>query len=150
MQTIDYPLVLIFLTGMLGIWKAIPVGLAFNTNPLLIWLMTSAGASVSVLVLYFFGKKIREWVIRRRERITNKGKEARAKQLLKKYGVFGLGFMGTLFMGPQMTIILGLIIVKSHVKLLYWTIAGIIVWSFIITYLGVGGINLVQILSELV
>lgn len=148
MQTIDYPIILIFLTGMLGIWKAIPLGLAFNTNPVLIWLMTSAGASASVIILYFFGKQIRDYIIGKRENKTNKGKEARAKQLLKKYGVFGLGFIGTLLMGPQMTIVIGLIIAKSHTKLLYWTLSGIFVWSFVITYLGVCGIDLVQRLSE--
>ena len=149
MQTMEYPLILIFLTGMLGIWKAVPVGLAFGTNPVLIWLMTSLGASTAVIILYFFGKRIREYIISKRKNKKNKRKETRAKQLLEKYGVFGLGFLGTLLMGPQMTIILGLIIVKSHVKLLYWTLSGIFVWSFILTYLGVGGIDLVQKLSDI-
>jgi len=149
MQTIDYPLIIIFFTAMLGIWKAIPLGLAFNANPILIWLTTVAGASFSVFVLYFFGKQIREYIIKKRENKTNKGKEARAKQLLDKYGMFGLGFIGTFLMGPQMTIILGLIIVKSDTKLLYWTICGIFVWSFVITYMGVGGIDLVQKISEM-
>jgi len=65
----------------------------------------------------------------KRENIKNRRKEARASKLLEKYGVFGLGFIGTLLMGPQMTIVLGLLIVKSHKKLLYWTLVGIIVWS---------------------
>jgi len=134
---------------MLGIWKSVPVGLAFSINPVLIWLLTSAGASVAVLVLYFFEKKIRNYINRKREHKTNKSKEARAKQLLEKYGVFGLGFIGTFLMGPQMTMILGLIIVKSHTKLLYWTLSGIFVWSFVITYLGVGGIDLVQKIIEM-
>jgi len=149
MQSIDYQLILIFLTGMLGIWKAVPLGLAFSINPVLIWLLTSAGASFSVFILYFFGKQIREYIIKKRESITNKGKEARAKQLLEKYGVFGLGFIGTLLMGPQMIIILGLIIVKSPTKLLYWTLSGIFVWSLVLTYLGVGGIDLVQLVSDM-
>ena len=69
--------------------------------------------------------------------------------MLEKYGVFGLGFLGTLVMGPQMTIILGLIIVKSHQKLLYWTLAGIFFWSLILTFLGLGGIDLVKKISEI-
>jgi hypothetical protein len=52
-------------------------------------------------------------------------------------------------MGPQMTIVLGLIIVKSQKRLLYWTLSGIFVWSFILTYLGVGGIDLAQKISEM-
>jgi len=127
---------------MLGIWKAVPVGLAFNIHPLGIWLTTSAGAAASVLILYFFGKQLREYILKKRQRIKNRKKEARASRLLEKYGVFGLGFIGTLLMGPIMTIVLGLIIVQSHKKLLNFTIIGIFFWTLVLTYLGYGGLSL--------
>jgi membrane protein DedA with SNARE-associated domain len=149
MQNIVYPLIIVFLTGMLGIWKAVPVGLAFNLHPVFIWLLTSAGASCAVFILYFFGKQIRAYILRKRGHLKHRRKEVRATKLLEKYGVFGLGFFGTLLMGPIMTIAIGLVIVKSHKKLLYSTLAGIFTWSLVLTYLGLGGIDLARKLNEL-
>ena len=78
-----YKYVLIFLTGLLGIWKAVPVGLAFGTHPFMIWLLTSAGAVLAVLILNFFGSKIRAYIQKRREGKKNKKKEARAAKLFE-------------------------------------------------------------------
>lgn len=144
-----YPYLIVFLTGITGIWKAVPVGLAFNMHPIAIWLCTSLGSIFAVVILYFFGKHIRAYILRKRENVKNRKKEVRASNLLEKYGVFGLGFFGTLLMGPIMTIVLGLIIVESHKKLLFWTLLGILTWSFVLTYLGIGGVDLVQKLSEI-
>jgi len=137
-----YPYLIVFIAGMTGIWKAVPVGVAFKMGPLGIWLSTSGGAALAVLILYFFGKKIREYIVRKRKNTKNKKKEARASKLLEKYGVFGLGFLGTLLMGPNMTIILGLIIVESHKKLLIWTLAGILIWSLALTILAQTSVEL--------
>ncbi|MEZ5083511.1 MAG: hypothetical protein R2750_08685 [Bacteroidales bacterium] len=41
-----------------------------------------------------------------------------------------------------MTIIIGLVIVKSQKHLLYWTLAGVVVWSLVLTFTGVFSIEL--------
>ena len=45
-------------------------------------------------------------------------------------------------MGPNMTIILGMVVVKDPKKLLYWTLIGIIVWSLVLTIIAVVSIDL--------
>lgn len=137
---IDY--VLIFLMGMLGIWKAIPLGLLLKAHPVFIFLMTILGASLSVLILFFFGNKIRAYILQKRAKKENHNKENRVAKLFGKYGAAGLGFLGCLLMGPNMTIILGMVVVKSQKKLLYWTLAGIVVWSFVLTTIAVISIDL--------
>jgi membrane protein DedA with SNARE-associated domain len=123
----------VFLMGLLGIWKAVPLGFVLNIHPLGIFLMTSSGAIIAVFILYFFGGKIRNYILKKRERGGKRQKENRATRLFEKYGAAGLGFLGCLLMGPNMTIILGLVIVKSQKKFLFWTVAGIIVWTLLLT-----------------
>lgn len=137
---IDY--VLIFLMGMLGIWKAVPFGLLLKAPPVAIFFMTSMGAAAGVLILFFFGGKIRNFVLRRRSVKHKNARENSAAKLFAKYGVAGLGFLGCLIMGPNMTIILGMVAVKSQKKLLYWTLAGVIVWSMLLTLIAVISIDL--------
>ncbi|MBN2174629.1 MAG: small multi-drug export protein [Bacteroidales bacterium] len=128
-----YNSLIVFLTGILGIWKAIPVGLLLKLNPPMIFFMTASGAIVGVSLLYFFGNRIRIYISNRRTKKGKTGKERKAAHLLEKYGVPGLGFFGCLIMGPNMTIILGLILVKSRKQLYWWTVAGIIAWSLVLT-----------------
>jgi membrane protein DedA with SNARE-associated domain len=142
-----YPYVIVFITGMAGIWKAVPVGVAFQLNAVETWISTSAGASVAVFILYFFGKKIRDAIMRKLQKKKNSKKEARASKLLEQYGVAGLGFIGTLLMGPNMTLIIGLIITKSHKKLFYWTLIGIAVWSLALSLLAGASLELFQKLT---
>lgn len=143
---IDYSL--IFLMGMLGMWKAIPLGLLLKSHPVFIFLMTTLGASLAVLILFFFGNKIRAYVLKKRANKVNNNKENRANKLFEKYGAAGLGFLGCLLMGSSMTIILGMVVVKSQKKLLYWTLVGIVFWSLVITTLAVVSIDLFNKLLE--
>lgn len=137
-----YAYLITYITGILGIWKAVPVGLAFQLNPVMIWLMTTLGAVTGVLVLFFFGNRIRRMTSKRRKKMKSPKKEARANRLFEKYGTAGLGFLGCLLMGPNMTIIIGLVIVKSQKQLLYWTLVGIVAWTLVLTLTGVFSIEL--------
>ena len=143
---IDY--VLVFLVGMLGIWKAIPLGLLLKSHPFIIFLMTSLGASSAVLILFFFGNRIRDYVLRKRARKEKSNKENYATKLFKKYGAAGLGFLGCILMGPNTTMVLGLVVVKSQKKLLYWTLVGIVVWSLALTIIAVVSIDLFNRILE--
>lgn len=143
-----YYSLLVFLTGMLGIWKAVPVGVALGLDPVMTWLMTSAGAVLAATVLYFLGERIRTFLEKKRKKSPGKKQNERAARLLEKYGIPGLGFLGCLLMGPNMTILVGLVLVRSNIRLLYWTIAGILVWSLALTSLAVISIDLFTRLVE--
>ncbi len=132
----------IFLMGLLGIWKAVPVGFALGAGPVLTWLMTSLGAMVAAVVLYFFGDRIRRYLSRKEKKPRAEKRNARAERLLERYGTAGLGLLGCLVMGPNMTMLIGLVIVRSPRKLLTWTIAGILVWTLALTLLAAVSIDL--------
>jgi membrane protein DedA with SNARE-associated domain len=142
MQNVISTSIAIFLMGMLGIWKAVPLGFALGSQPFLTWLMTSLGATLSAVILYFFGDRIRTFLASRRKKPRREKKDARAARLFEKYGTAGLGFLGCLLMGPNMTMLIGLLIVRSPRKLLYWTVAGILIWSVALTLLAMVSIDL--------
>jgi membrane protein DedA with SNARE-associated domain len=135
---------IIFLTGMLGVWKAIPVGLALQCNALTIILMTASGALVSIFIIFLMGRRIKQWILKR----LNKGKSTKRKDrlavLLDKYGIIGMGIFGTLILGPNMTMAMGLVIVTKEKSLLLWTAAGIIIWTVVLTMIGTYSVELFE------
>ena len=135
----------VFLMGLLGIWKAIPLGFAFGLNPVLIYLATTLGALVSALVIYFFGDWVRK-ILKQKAKNKPGKKSGKAENLFQKYGAPGLGFLGTLLIGPNATLLLGLLIVKSAKHLLIWTLIGITVWSAVLTATAASGIELFKFL----
>ena len=135
---------IIFLTGMLGVWKAIPVGLALQCHSVVIMSMTAGGALLSIVIIYFLERRIKEWILQR----LNKGKSTRKKKklnaLFEKYGIVGMGLFGTLLLGPNMTMAMGMIIVKKEKSLLLWTAAGIIIWTVVLTLIGTYSVELFE------
>ena len=47
-----------------------------------------------------------------------------------------MGIIGTLLLGPNMTMAMGMIIVKNEKGLLLWTALGIIIWTVALTLIG--------------
>ena len=128
-----HDLYIIYITGMLGISKAIPVGLMLKTPPYSICLMTILGASTMVIVIYTFGGWIRHLVSRKMNKNKLNKRKMKADKLVSKFGVVGLGLIGTVTMGPNITILMGLIVVTEKRKLLIWILIGILSWTIILT-----------------
>jgi membrane protein DedA with SNARE-associated domain len=149
MDNLVYQYILIFLMGILGMWKAIPLGFILQASPVAIFLMSASGSLTGVLMMYFFGTQIKKLFRRKNKPAKKPAKASRAAKLFDKYGVAGLGFFGAVLIGPNPAIILGLAIVKTqHKKLLFWVLAGCVFWSFIITLTGVYSIELVMTISD--
>jgi len=127
---------IIFLTGLLGVWKAIPVGLALQCNPFTIILMTASGSLVAITIIFLLGRKIKEWILKRLSKGKSTKKKGKMNALFEKYGTIGMGIFGTLLFGPNMTMAMGMIIVKNEKLLLLWTAAGIIIWTVVLTLVG--------------
>jgi membrane protein DedA with SNARE-associated domain len=140
--SIFYSYLIIFLTGMLGIWKAVPVGLALQCSPQSIIIFTSLGALLSILIIFFLGQKIKRWI---ESRMTAKreNRKQRLNKIFEKYGIVGMGILGTLLMGPNMTMVLGMIIVKNEKLLLLWTALGIVIWTIVLSLAGHFGLDFI-------
>jgi membrane protein YqaA with SNARE-associated domain len=128
--------------GILGIWKSIPLGFLLKANPVIIGLMTILGALVGILTIFLLGSKVTTYILKRQEKKGKSKKSLRAGRLFGKYGTAGLGFIGTLIIGPNATMALGLIVVKSDKLLLGWTAIGVIVWTIVLTIVATYSIDL--------
>ena len=136
MGDLSYDVLTVFLVGMTGMWKGLSIGFILQVAPFYIFIATALSSILGVLILFFFGTRIRKFLIKRRFKKGKSKKEKNALQLFEKYGHIGLGFFGALMIGPPMTIVLGLTLVKKQKMFLYWTLAGIVVWSLVLTLIG--------------
>jgi membrane protein DedA with SNARE-associated domain len=140
-------LIIVFLVGTIGIWKAVPAGFLLKVPPVLIFIMTVLGASAGVSTIYVFGKWITSYIKKKKDSRRIGHKQSRARNLFEKYGIIGFALLGTILMGPQITMAMGLIIVKTQKKLFLWILAGIVAWTGVLTILAALGIELFTKLS---
>ena len=133
---------LVTIFAAIGIWKSVPLGFILEMPPALVCTATIIGASTGVLLIYFLGTGIKKYLNHIMSEKGLKKKESRIGAMLNKYGVPGMGIMATLFVGPILTMLLGLALVKNHKKLLLLTNIGIIIWSIMLTSIGQIGLLL--------
>lgn len=125
----------IYLAGITGIWKGIPVGFALHAHPWLIALFTALGSFTMVLVLIFAGEPVQKWVLSRYSPRKLERKKGRMIRLMDRYGVAGLGLIGCGVIGPTLSTLLGLVLIRKTRKLMFFLIAGVVLWSALLTLL---------------
>lgn len=122
-------------------WPAILLGLGLGLNPLLVIILTSVSYMSGVLLLILLGEPVRKWFIKRflkEDQLSDPN--GRARQILDRYGVIGLGLLGPMTVGAQMVAIIGVSLNVPPRKLLIWSIIGAILWSSGLTLLASLGI----------
>lgn len=144
MENVFFRIVSIYLVGITGIWKAIPVGIALQAHPIETASFTALGSITTVYLLYYFGERVKNWVMKKWSQKKLESKKGRLSHIMDKYGTAGLGIICPGLFGPITTIIVGLLIVKPTGKLMPYLIAGIILWSFLLTYISVLGFDFIK------
>ncbi|MBR8535711.1 small multi-drug export protein [Carboxylicivirga sediminis] len=134
----------VYLTGATGIYKGIPVGIALGLKPLLIASLVALGAMSSALLVYFSGEPFRRWLLKKYGNKTFEHKKAKFAKWMDKYGVPGLGLMVTGLLGPFIALIIGMALLDDTRKFLLYLLAGIVLWSFGLTYLTEPVVQLVK------
>ena len=137
-------MVSIYLVGITGIWKAIPVGIALKSHPVEIASFTALGSITTVYILYYFGESVKRWVSRKWSKEKLEKKKGRFTKIMDKYGIIGIGIICPGPFGPITSIIVGLLVVKQTSRLMPYLVIGIIFWSFVLTWFAVSGFRLVQ------
>lgn len=102
-------LLTVFLLSSFEIYVAIASGMAFGLSPHFICIATLAGGIMGVFVTAFLGDKIKALVARYRKPQVKKenSKDKMFKALWNRYGVFGVGFIGTFLLGAPASIGIG-------------------------------------------
>jgi membrane protein DedA with SNARE-associated domain len=131
----------IYRVGLAGIWKAIPVGIALGASALETASFTALGSCTTMICLFYFGERVKRWVLRRWSNEKIEQRKERFLKIMNRYGIAGLGLLGRGLFGPITAIIVGLLTANPTAKLMPYLIAGIVFWSFLITYVSVKGLD---------
>jgi membrane protein YqaA with SNARE-associated domain len=124
------------------IYAAIPAGFAFGLSSWTIFFASVIGGLAGVFVATFLGDKIRKAFRRNKPVKENKSKHPMAHRLWNKYGIVGLGFLGTLTVGAPISIAAGVGLNADLKKLLTWCCIGVVTRCTLFTLIGYYGLKL--------
>lgn len=130
-------LLTVFGIGIIELWAAIPAGFALDLHPVTIGLIAAIGAMVGAGTVLVLGERVRNRLIRHRYPNAQHG---RIYQIWQRYGVIGLGLLAPLLTGAPLGVVVGLTLGAPTGRLLFWICIGIVIWSIILTFLGVLGL----------
>jgi len=125
------------------IYAAIPAGFAFGLSPWTIFFASITGGLVGVFVAAFLGDKIRSFF--HKNKPTKEAAEKKHPAILKlwnKYGIIGLGFLGTMAVGAPISIAVGIGLNANIKKLVTWCCIGVLTRCIVFTVVGYYGLQL--------
>ncbi|MDB5279867.1 MAG: hypothetical protein JWR61_4822 [Ferruginibacter sp.] len=126
------------------IYAAIPAGFAFGLTPWTIFFASLAGGIVGVFVAAFLGGAIEKLITRFRKpkAVPKETKPNLAHKLWQKYGIIGLGFLGTFTVGAPVSIAVGVGFNVNMHRLATWCCIGVLARCAVFTLLGYYGTKL--------
>lgn len=124
------------------VYAAIPAGFAFGLSPWFVFIASVAGGLAGVYVSAFLGERIKRLIAKYRKPKPEKPKTGMIYRIWDKYGIIGLGFIGTMTVGAPVSIGVGVGFNVHMGKLLTWCCVGVIVRCALFTTLGHLGMKL--------
>jgi uncharacterized membrane protein len=134
---------MVFGLGILELWAAIPVGLAFKLTPFAAGGLAALGSIFSVVIVLAVGKPLRNWLLRlRKNKVENT--ESKIQLTWNKYGVAGLGLLSPLLVGAHIGAAFAVAAGASPQKIMLWFSIGVVFWSVVGTCVFSAGLSLYQ------
>jgi membrane protein YqaA with SNARE-associated domain len=125
------------------IYAAIPAGFALGLSAWTIFFASIAGGLLGVFVAAFLGDKIRAFFHKNRPTKENaQKKHPMVLRLWNKYGIMGLGFLGTVSVGAPISIAMGIGLNANIKNLVTWCCLGVLTRCIVFTLVGYYGLQL--------
>lgn len=118
------------------IYAAIPAGFAFKLSPLVIFLASAIGGLVGVFVAAYLGDIIKNWINKFRKPKPAKSEPGFVLKIWEKYGVIGLGLLGTMSVGAPISIGVGVGFNVPTNKMVFWCCLGVLIRCALFTSIG--------------
>jgi membrane protein YqaA with SNARE-associated domain len=127
------------------IYAAIPAGFAFKLNPIAIFSYSVLGGLIGVFVAAYLGDIIKKWISTfRKNKVEKVAKEPGfALKIWQKYGVIGLGLLGTMTVGAPISIGIGVGFNVPTNKMVFWCSLGVVLRCALFTSIGYFGLQLI-------
>lgn len=126
-------IVIVFLSGIVELWLAIPLGFALKLSPINTAFFSALGSITAVLIVSSSGANLRERFLKWRYSSRKDVKKGRLYNIWNNYGVVGLGLLSPLFFGAPLGAALGIVLGARRNPLIIWMIMGIVIWSIGLT-----------------
>ena len=127
------------------VYAAIPAGFAFHLSPIVIFLASTTGGLLGVFAAAYLGGLLQRMLGKYRK--GKKEEKPKSKFVLKiwdKYGVIGLGVIGTMTVGGPISMGVGVGFNVPVIKLVFWCCIGVVARCAIFTILGELGMKLLE------
>ena len=112
------------------------MGYAAGLSPLVTVIITVAGMMTTILIITFFGEKLRDTVLRRflKPKKVFTPKNRRFVKIWRKYGEMGISFLTPILLSPPGGAIIAMALGGSRKKTVGYMFLWSVVWSTILTY----------------
>lgn len=117
------------------IYAAIPAGFAMGLSAWTIFFASLAGGIIGVFVSAFLGSKIERLLGKFRKPKEDVPKNGLIQRIWKKYGIIGLGLLGTFTLGAPISIAVGVGFNVDMKKLVTWCCLGVLTRCAVFTLL---------------
>ncbi len=124
------------------IYAAIPAGFAMGLSPWTIFIASVSGGLAGVFITAFLGDKIRAIFKKNKPAGDETIKHPILFRIWNKYGIMGLGFLGTVSVGAPISIAVGVALNANLRKLLTWCCIGVVTRCVVFTLVGYYGLKL--------
>ena len=132
---------IVFALGVAELWAAAPAGMVFGLNPLLVFLVASAGAVAGGGFILILGEKVRRWV-RNRYPPPEERPDKLIFRIWKRWGVIGWGIFAPLLVGSPLGAAFGMLLGAPVRRLMIWLMLGSVLWSGMFSILTQFGLSL--------
>jgi membrane protein YqaA with SNARE-associated domain len=125
------------------IYAAIPAGFALELSPWVIFFSAATGGLIGAFVATFLGDKIKHLLYKNKTPKQDKAqKYPFVVKIWAKYGIIGLGFLGTMIVGAPITIAIGTGLNANLKKMFIWCCIAVITRCLLFTFIGHHGSKL--------
>jgi len=124
------------------IYAAIPAGFAFGLSPWIIFAASLIGGVAGVFVAAFLGDRIRRLFSKNKPPEETKPTTGLVYRIWNKYGIIGLGLLGTITVGAPVSLAVGIGFKAPLQKLITWCCIGVLTRCISFTLIGHYGLQL--------
>ncbi len=127
----------------------IPFGIGVGLNPVAVAVLAFIGNVIPVILIVIGFEQFNYWWARRRgaflvnpgDESWDTGRRARAKQIMRKYGLPGTAALGPILIGVHFGTILALLMSAPRYQIIGWMAGSLIIWTIGITVASWAGIS---------